>query len=95
MPVAGGASLLKSLKVAYNPEDWSVKMIGARVIAGTLLTLAASFLAQKHQHGTAEKLGTVHFSTSCNAGAQKDFNRAVALLHSFQFSRAIASSAVP
>jgi hypothetical protein len=32
----------------------------------------------------------VHFATSCNAAAQKEFNRAVALLHSFQFSRAIA-----
>lgn len=39
--------------------------------------------------GNAEKLGTVHFATSCNERAQKDFDRAVALLHSFQFSRAI------
>jgi len=46
-------------------------------------------MAQEHQHGTSEKLGTVHFSTSCNAAVQKDFDRAVALLHSFQFSRAI------
>jgi len=35
------------------------------------------------------KLGEVHFATSCNESAQRDFNRAVALLHSFQFSRAI------
>jgi hypothetical protein len=34
-------------------------------------------------------LGTAHFATSCDAGAQKEFDRAVALLHSFQFSRAI------
>lgn len=64
-------------------------MVGARVIAGFLLTLVASCVAQEHQHGTARKLGTVHFATSCNAGAQKEFNRAVALLHSFQFSHAI------
>jgi 1,2-phenylacetyl-CoA epoxidase PaaB subunit len=51
--------------------------------------LPASYLAQDHQHGTGEKLGVVHFTTSCNAGAQKQFDRAVALLHSFQFSRAI------
>jgi hypothetical protein len=31
----------------------------------------------------------VHFATSCNDVAQKDMNRAVALLHSFQFNRAI------
>ena len=34
-------------------------------------------------------LGDVHFSTSCNESAQADFTPAVALLHSFQFSRAI------
>jgi hypothetical protein len=64
-------------------------MVRARIVAGFLLTLAASCLAQEHQHGNGEKLGTVHFATSCNSGAQKEFNRAVALLHSFQFSRAI------
>jgi hypothetical protein len=64
-------------------------MVNARVIAGLLLTVAANCLAQEHQHGNGEKLGIVHFATSCNAGAQKEFDRAVALLHSFQFSRAI------
>jgi hypothetical protein len=64
-------------------------VVKARVIAGFLLTLGASCLAQERQHGMGEKLGVVHFATSCNAGAQKEFNRAVALLHSFQFSRAI------
>src|SRR3979490_1745247 len=64
-------------------------MVRAGVIAGFLLTLAPSCLAQQHQHGKSEKLGAVHFATSCNEVAQKEFNRAVALLHSFQFSRAI------
>jgi hypothetical protein len=60
------------------------------LIAAMLLTLGASgSIAQEHQHGSGEKLGTVHFATSCNAAAQKEFNQAVALLHSFQFSRAI------
>ncbi len=63
-------------------------MVKAGVI-GFVLTLAASCLAQEHQHGNVEKLGTVHFATSCNGVAQKEFDRAVALLHSFQFSRAI------
>ncbi len=35
-----------------------------------------------------EKLGTVNFPTSCNAAAQAQFVRAVALLHSFWFSYA-------
>jgi hypothetical protein len=66
-------------------------MVGGKLIATILLTLAASSsLAQDHQHGNTEKLGTVHFATSCNEVAQKDFNHAVALLHSFEFSRAIA-----
>jgi tetratricopeptide (TPR) repeat protein len=59
-------------------------------LAIVLLILGASrSMAQEHQHGTAEKLGAVHFAISCNEVAQKEFNRAVALLHSFQFSRAI------
>ena len=60
------------------------------LIAAILLTLVASrSMAQEHQHRNGEKLGTVHFATSCSEVAQKEFDRAVALLHSFQFSRAI------
>ncbi|HEX7960483.1 MAG TPA: hypothetical protein VF493_11225 [Terriglobales bacterium] len=53
--------------------------------------LASSSIAQEHQHGTNAKLGTVHFATSCNPAAQNEVDRAVALLHSFQFSDAIQS----
>jgi hypothetical protein len=63
---------------------------GIKLITAILLiVLASRSLAQEHQHGTGEKLGAVRFSTSCNGSAQNDINRAVALLHSFQFSRAI------
>jgi len=61
------------------------RVFGACAIA----LLAANGIAQERQHGTGEKLGAVHFSTSCNAAAQKEFDRAVALLHSFQFNQAI------
>lgn len=65
-------------------------MFTSRVLAKVVTTLlAASTFAQEHQHGSAEKLGAVHFSTSCSVEAQKEFDRAVALLHSFQFSHAI------
>jgi hypothetical protein len=65
-------------------------MVGVKPIAAVLLSLVASrSLAQEHQHENGEKLGTVHFAISCNQVGQKEFNRAVALLHSFQFSRAI------
>jgi hypothetical protein len=61
-----------------------------KLIAVVLLTLVAlRSMAQEHRHGDGEKLGAVDFATSCNEAAQKKFNRAVALLHSFQFSRAI------
>ena len=61
-----------------------------KLVAAILLTfMASSSVARERQHVSAEKLGTVHFATSCNEAAQTEFNRAVALLHSFQFSRAI------
>ena len=54
-----------------------------------LILLASSAMAQEHQHGIGDRLGAVHFATSCNEGAQTEFDRGVALLHSFQFNRAI------
>jgi tetratricopeptide (TPR) repeat protein len=42
----------------------------------------------EHEHPVPEKLGAVKFSNSCSAGVQKEFERAVALLHSFAYSAA-------
>ena len=65
-------------------------MHGNKLIAAVLLVFTATRgMTQVHQHGNSEKLGEVHFATSCNEPAQSDFDHAVALLHSFQFSRAI------
>ena len=66
-------------------------MVRVKSVVVILLTLVASSgRAQEHQHApNGEKLGTVHFATSCKEMAQVEFNRAVALLHSFQFIRAI------
>jgi hypothetical protein len=64
-------------------------------LTATIGLMAAAALAQE-QHpehagaATAEKLGTVHFAMSCSAAVTADFNRAVALLHSFEFRPAIA-----
>ena len=41
-----------------------------------------------HRHDPSEKLGRVNFPVSCNAAAQKQFNRATALLHSFWYEEA-------
>ncbi|HWG32162.1 MAG TPA: hypothetical protein VN676_16550 [Steroidobacteraceae bacterium] len=64
-----------------------------RLATIVLLTLVAAGVRaaaqEEHHHIHGEKLGAVHFSTSCNQTSQTEFNRAVALLHSFQFSRAI------
>jgi tetratricopeptide (TPR) repeat protein len=43
--------------------------------------------------GKEEKLGEVNFPVSCNAEAQKEFNRAMALFHSFWFDPAKKSFA--
>ena len=65
-------------------------MTWAKPTLTAALLVAASFsVAQEPQHGGGEKLGLVHFATSCNPAAQAKFNRGVALLHSFQFSNAI------
>lgn len=48
--------------------------------------------AQDHQHNAAaETIGRVAFSTSCAPAAQPNFERAVAMLHSFWFERAKAA----
>src|ERR1700726_394058 len=61
-----------------------------KLVSVILVTLLGSVsIAREQQHGNGEKLGAVQFATSCNEVAQMEFNRAVALLHSFQFSRAI------
>jgi hypothetical protein len=58
-----------------------------------VLTVAAftSATAQEHAHSSApaEKLGTVHFTTSCSPAVAGEFDRAVAFLHSFEFASAI------
>ena len=64
-------------------------------VAGVVLVvlLACTVVAQEHQHGTAadEKLGTTHFATSCTRAVQPAFDRGIALLHSFDFPRAVAA----
>jgi tetratricopeptide (TPR) repeat protein len=42
----------------------------------------------QHQHDATEKLGQVSFPISCRPATQQKFNRAMALLHSFQYVEA-------
>ena len=61
------------------------------LLACVVLSLAAGAPAhEEHQHpaGDPEQLGTVHFPVSCSPAAQKEFERAVAIQHSFWFEEA-------
>jgi len=49
---------------------------------------ASAASAQDHAH-TSEQLGSVHFATTCAAKVAPQFDRAVALLHSFEFGESI------
>jgi hypothetical protein len=61
-------------------------LLVALVIFGTHIAAAQD----QHEHGVpATRLGRVHFSTSCSTAVQNEFDRGVALLHSFWFSAAI------
>jgi hypothetical protein len=68
-------------------------MIRLAVAVGVFLSLPAfAAYSQEHAHakdGQAEKLGTVHFATSCSPSVAPQFDRAVALLHSFEFGASI------
>jgi tetratricopeptide (TPR) repeat protein len=66
----------------------------ATTAAGVLVAvmlLPSGTAAQEHAHtaATPERLGTVQFATSCAAEVAPDFNRAMALLHSFEFGASI------
>jgi hypothetical protein len=64
-----------------------MKLAGIALVG--LLAIPTLAFAQHDQHGAGEKLGTVNFATSCKAETRADFNRAVALLHSFEFRPAM------
>jgi hypothetical protein len=61
--------------------------------AAILVSLAASAAyPQDHPHppgASGEQLGTVHFTTTCSPRVATQFDRAVALLHSFEFGASI------
>jgi hypothetical protein len=59
------------------------------ILFSALAFVAAPLAQEQHQHPAGEKLGTVNFQTSCSPEAQTQFNRAMSLLHSFEFGQAI------
>src|SRR5262245_11230921 len=69
----------------------------------TALVVSLSFVASvwadnepANRTGSPEKLGRVHFKTPCSPAAQKEFERALAMLHSFFFPETVkAFTAIP
>ena len=63
---------------------------GRRFLAASSICAASLSLGAQHDHPAPEKLGVVDFPVSCSAAAQPQFNRAVALLHSFTYAESEA-----
>jgi hypothetical protein len=64
-----------------------VKVLVLVFVFAATLALGAPADDEHHHHeaGKPEQLGQVHFPVSCNAAAQNQFERAVAMLHSFWY----------
>jgi tetratricopeptide (TPR) repeat protein len=59
------------------------------LLAGVLFLAPLALCQDDHHHAlTEEEVGSVHFSTSCRTDLAENFNRAVALLHSFEYEQA-------
>src|SRR5258708_6904509 len=59
------------------------------VLASILCFVPLALSQEEHHHDISEEeVGSVHFLTSCRADLAGNFNRAVALLHSFQYEQA-------
>jgi tetratricopeptide (TPR) repeat protein len=64
-------------------------LFGSRLFVVIALLWASQATTQEtHDHPVPEKLGQVSFPVSCKPAVQPEFNRAVALLHSFSYSAA-------
>ncbi|QBB69741.1 hypothetical protein ELE36_04770 [Pseudolysobacter antarcticus] len=59
-------------------------LVGLFVI-GALICATSALSQETHSHPPPEKLGHVTFATSCAPRVEHDFERAVALLHSFAY----------
>jgi hypothetical protein len=56
------------------------------LVAGAVICAPAASAQEVHSHPPPEKLGTVRFATSCAQSVTHEFERAVALLHSFAYN---------
>lgn len=64
----------------------------AALVVGTCATLLCASVRAQDQHAghsDGEHFGSVHFPISCSADAQRQFDRAVAMLHSFFYPETV------
>jgi tetratricopeptide (TPR) repeat protein len=67
-------------------------LFAATLTAVFLLGASMAWCDEGHQHALTEKeVGSVHFATSCSKAVEPTFQRAVALLHSFQYEQTRAA----
>ncbi len=59
-----------------------------RILLTLLFIFPFSSAQETHSHGAPEKLGKVSFPISCTPSVQEQFDRGVALLHSFAYTAA-------
>ena len=71
----------------------SVRKVGNDLflLSVVALMVAATSAPQAQTRPEAQRLGQVHLPISCTQAAQKHFDRAVALLHSFWYEKAAAT----
>ena len=63
-------------------------LLSATLLLAIVCVATAQEGGHQHRHDASEKLGDVNFTTSCTPAAQKQFNHAVAWLHSFEYEEA-------
>lgn len=57
--------------------------------AALFVALSSGRVSAQHDAHAGEKLGTVHFATACAPAVAPEFDRGMALLHSFEFGASI------
>src|SRR5258708_39216929 len=59
------------------------------LLSSLIVSVSVGWCDEGHHHDlTEQEIGSVHFATSCSPSVQATFQRAVALLHSFQYEQA-------
>jgi tetratricopeptide (TPR) repeat protein len=90
--------VLEAIECTYNvSQSWGSPfleecMSSLRLFAVLICLVSIAAVAQEDQHnhagGDPTKLGQVNFANSCTPAVQAQFNRAVAMLHSFWYDEA-------